>query len=136
MKSCLRLRDHVLIFAFLFAFLCALCWLHAGGVVFQSPSGSDRNVDAPAKPNILLILADDMGYSDLGCYGGEIANPNLAQGTGGINGSGFDLYLNKADADFTKAKPIGKFMAASTFGAGNPSLMSPCIFEENGALYL
>ena len=32
---------------------------------------------APEKPNILLILADDVGFSDLGCYGGEIATPNL-----------------------------------------------------------
>lgn len=30
-----------------------------------------------AKPNVLLIVADDLGYSDLGCYGGEIATPNL-----------------------------------------------------------
>lgn len=29
------------------------------------------------KPNILLILADDLGFSDLGCFGGEIATPNL-----------------------------------------------------------
>ncbi|MEY2880571.1 MAG: Arylsulfatase, partial [Verrucomicrobiota bacterium] len=30
-----------------------------------------------APPNFLVILADDLGYSDLGCYGGEIATPNL-----------------------------------------------------------
>lgn len=32
---------------------------------------------AQEKPNILLILADDLGFSDLGCYGGEIATPRL-----------------------------------------------------------
>ena len=31
----------------------------------------------PGKPNILLIMADDMGYSDLGCFGGEIRTPSL-----------------------------------------------------------
>jgi arylsulfatase A-like enzyme len=31
----------------------------------------------PSKPNVVLILADDLGFSDIGCYGGEIATPNL-----------------------------------------------------------
>ena len=33
--------------------------------------------DTASKPNILLILADDLGWSDMGCYGGEIKTPNL-----------------------------------------------------------
>ena len=32
---------------------------------------------AQEKPNVVLILVDDMGYSDIGCYGGEILTPNI-----------------------------------------------------------
>ena len=48
----------------------------------------------PAKPNILLILADDMGYSDAGCYGGDIATPNLDALA--ANGLRFTQFYNTA----------------------------------------
>ena len=51
--------------------------------------------DAAAKrPNILLILADDLGWSDIGCYGGEIRTPNLdALAAGGLR---FTQFYNCA----------------------------------------
>ena len=46
------------------------------------------------RPNILLILNDDMGYSDLGCYGGEIDTPNLNRlAEGGLR---FTQFYNTA----------------------------------------
>ena len=35
------------------------------------------SVDAAKRPNIVLIMADDLGFADLGCYGSEIQTPNL-----------------------------------------------------------
>jgi arylsulfatase len=51
-------------------------------------------MDTPSKPNIVLILNDDMGYSDLGCYGGEIDTPNL-DGLA-ANGLRFSQFYNTA----------------------------------------
>ena len=42
------------------------------------------------KPNVLLIVADDMGYSDIGCFGSEIKTPNLdALAARGLRGTSF-----------------------------------------------
>jgi arylsulfatase len=48
----------------------------------------------PDRPNILLIVADDMGFSDAGCYGGEIATPNLDALA--ANGLRFTQFYNTA----------------------------------------
>ena len=44
-----------------------------------------KNIVAQKKPNVVVILADDMGYSDIGIFGSEIKTPNLdALGKGGV----------------------------------------------------
>ncbi len=55
----------------------------------------------PPKSNVLLILADDLGWSDLGCYGGEIQTPHLdalAQ-----NGLRFTQFYNTSRCCPTRA---------------------------------
>ena len=56
---------------------------------------------AGAKPNIIIMMADDMGFSDLGCYGGEIQTPNLdALAKGGVR---FTHFYNTARCCPTRA---------------------------------
>src|SRR5262245_50418291 len=56
---------------------------------------------AADRPNVVVILTDDMGFSDLGCYGGEIATPNLdALAAGGLR---FTQFYNTARCCPTRA---------------------------------
>lgn len=47
-----------------------------------------------SRPNIVVILVDDMGYSDIGCYGGEIDTPNIDSLA--YNGTRFTQFYNTA----------------------------------------
>jgi arylsulfatase A-like enzyme len=53
------------------------------------------------KPNILLIMADDMGFSDIGCYGGEINTPNIDKLA--VNGLRYTQFYNTARCCPTRA---------------------------------
>ena len=56
---------------------------------------------AAARPNIIVILADDMGFSDIGCYGSEIATPNIDKlAAGGLR---FTQFYNMARCCPTRA---------------------------------
>ncbi|MHA3775379.1 arylsulfatase [Verrucomicrobiota bacterium sgz303538] len=46
-------------------------------IVFTFASQIPSSGAEAAKPNVIVILVDDMGWSDIGCYGGEIGTPNL-----------------------------------------------------------
>ena len=62
---------------------------------------SSTSAPADDRPNFLVIIADDMGFSDAGCYGGEIATPNLdALAAGGLR---FTQFYNTARCWPTRA---------------------------------
>ncbi len=57
----------------------------------------------PPRPNIVLIMADDIGISDIGCYGGEIHTPNIDRlADGGLR---FTTFYNMA-----KCNPYKKYV--------------------------
>ncbi len=62
---------------------------------FSSPSSK------PARPNIIIIMADDMGFSDAGCFGGEISTLNLDRLA--ANGLRFTQFYNCARCCPTRA---------------------------------
>ncbi|MEI7900577.1 MAG: arylsulfatase [bacterium] len=64
-------------------------------------SGPARAAEPAAKPNIVVILVDDMGFSDIGCYGSEIPTPNLDRLAGG--GVRFTQFYNGARCCPTRA---------------------------------
>ena len=54
-------------------------------IVVAAAFSAGAGAAEPQRPNVLVILADDLGFSDLGCYGGEIDTPNLdALASGGL----------------------------------------------------
>ena len=62
---------------------------------------SFRKKNTAKRPNIVLIVADDLGYSDLGCFGSEIATPNIDALAG--NGQIFTNFYTAATCSPSRA---------------------------------
>ena len=71
---------------------------------------------SPERPNILIILADDLGYSDIGAYGGEIQTPHLD--TLATNGVRFRQFYNTGRCCPTRASLLtGRYPHGAGMGA-------------------
>src|SRR4051794_13388750 len=65
--------------------------------------------EPPARPNVVVILADDLGFSDLGCYGCEIRTPRLdGLAAGGLR---FTQFYNTARCWPTRAALLTGYYA-------------------------
>jgi arylsulfatase len=78
------------------------------------------------RPNIILILADDLGFSDLGCYGGEIQTPNLDRLA--ADGLRFTQFYNSARCCPSRASLLtGQYPHAVNFPDMSGSLPTRCV---------
>src|SRR5437660_2923331 len=103
------------------AVLCALC--------AATPASTEPGSRKVTRPNVVLILADDMGFSDLGCYGGEIHTPNLDRLAG--EGVRFTQFYNMARCCPTRAALMtGIYPHQAGVGAMNQGLGSPAYQGE------
>lgn len=68
--------------------------LFAAGLSGIAVCSAATAADKAKRPNFVILLADDLGWSDLGCYGGEIATPNLDRLA--ANGLRFTQFYNTA----------------------------------------
>ena len=75
--------------------------LGLGVASIAMPSISSAKAKASDKPNIIIIMADDMGFSDIGCYGSEIETPSLDALA--ANGLRFKQFYNTARCCPTRA---------------------------------
>jgi len=70
-------------------------------IVFTTNTNAQALTDLNKKPNIIVILTDDMGFSDIGCYGSEINTPNIDKLAN--NGVRFSHFYNTARCSPSRA---------------------------------
>ena len=85
-------------------FRSCLCWFAFMAMAIDGLNAglvSTSSAEEANRPNVILVLVDDMGWSDLGCYGGEIQTPNLDRLAS--RGLRFSQFYNCAKCETTRA---------------------------------
>ncbi len=78
--------------------------------------------DAAPRPNIIVMMADDMGFSDIGCYGGEIRTPNIDRLA--AEGLRFTQFYNNAKCTTTRASLLSGMYPRGSGNAIPPGIPS------------
>jgi arylsulfatase A-like enzyme len=100
--------------------LSALAIISVADVTRQRATAADR-------PNIVVILTDDMGFSDLGCFGGEIDTPNLdSLAAGGLR---FTEFYNTARCWPTRATMLS---GVYSDGLSKSQVIIPQVLKQAG----
>lgn len=87
---------------------------------------SHNQIPVDTRPNIIYIMADDLGYSDLGCYGGEVSTPNLDQLA--ANGIKLKKFYNNSRCCPTRASLLtGQYPHTVGMGGMVGSNQSPIV---------
>jgi arylsulfatase A-like enzyme len=97
------------------------------GLLYLISSVAGAALAAPdrTRPNIILIMVDDMGYSDIGCYGGEVQTPNIDMlAEGGLR---FTQFYNTAKCHTTRAELLTGNYA---YAVGDQNLQYGATFGE------
>jgi len=89
-------------------------------IIFLSCSNIENT-----KPNIVLIMSDDMGFSDIGCYGGEIETPNIDRLA--YEGMRFTTFYNMA-----KCNPTRSSLLTGLYKGGNGAVHLAHLTKEAG----
>ena len=106
-----------IIYILTISFICMFTYCSSA---FQTSSGKD-------KPNIVLIMADDIGISDIGCYGSEIQTPNIDQLA--KEGLRFTTFYNMA-----KCNPTRSTMLTGLYKGGLGAVHLAHLTKEAGYL--
>lgn len=87
--------------------------------------------EPPARPNVLVMMVDDLGYSDLGCYGSEIATPWLDELAGG--GLRFSQFYNTAKCHSSRVCLLtGQYCLAAGDTSLKNAVTSAEVLRANG----